>query len=235
MIVDDQREAIRAVIEAGIEAGRGPRDTALDIVGRVNRATGKREGGIVGLHSGQVRVWAKIRDALETPEGVRSLLVKDQATGKWKPALKSINTATFNRLVRAASKGEALSKADAAMSMRQISNDMLKERGEMIARTETIGSLNAGRVEGMQQLIDAGNVTADQVLKIWDSGGPDGRTRDTHLALEGQAKRMDEPFVSPSGARMMHPGDSSLGAPASETVACRCAVRFSLDFMRGLK
>lgn len=235
LIVDDQREAIRGVIEDGIAKGRGPRDTALDIVGRVNRATGKREGSILGLHSGQVRVWSKINDALDTAEGVRSLLVKDQATGKWKPALKSINKATFNRLVNAANKGEALSRADAALSMRQVSNAMLKERGEMIARTETIASLNAGRDQGIRQLIEAGNITEDQVVKVWDSAGPDGRTRDTHLAMEGQRRRLGEPFTTPTGARLMHPGDATLGAPGSEVINCRCVLRFDIDFYRGLK
>ena len=234
-IINDQREAIRVVIEEGIAKGRGPRDTALDIVGRVNRATGKREGTILGLHSGQIRVWSKINDALDTAEGVRSLLVKDQATGKWKPALKSINKATFNRLVSAVERGEALSRADKALSMRQITNGQLKERGDMIARTETIASLNAGRNEGIQQLIDAGNITEDQVVKVWDSTGADGRTRDTHLGMEDQRKRLGEPFVSPSGARMMHPGDTSLQAPGSETINCRCVLRFDIDFYRGLK
>ena len=234
-IINDQREAIRAVIEEGITKGRGPRDTALDIVGRVNRATGKREGTILGLHSGQIRVWSKINDALDTAEGARSLLIKDQATGKWKPALKSINKATFNRLVSAVERGEALSKADKALSMRQITNGLLKHRGDMIARTETIASLNAGRAEGMQQLIDAGNITADQVVRVWDSTGADGRTRDSHLAMEGQRRAMNEPFVTPTGYRLMHPGDSSLGAPGSETINCRCVLRFDIDFYAGLK
>lgn len=233
--MEDQKEGVRIVVESGIAAGRHPNNTALDIVGRVNRATGKREGGILGLHSGQVRVWAKIRDALETPEGVRSLLVKDQATGKWKPALKSINKATFNRLVNAANKGEALSRADAALSMRQVSNAMLKERGEMIARTETMTSLNAGRDQGIRQLIEAGNITEDQVVKVWDSTGADGRTRDTHLAMEGQRRRLNEPFITPMGHRLMHPGDATLGAPGSEVINCRCVLRFDIDFYAGLK
>lgn len=233
-IINDQREAIRAVIEEGITKGRGPRDTALDIVGRVNRATGKREGTILGLHSGQIRVWSKINDALDTAEGARSLLIKDQATGKWKPALKSINKATFNRLVSAVGRGEALSKADKALSMRQITNGLLKERGDMIARTETIASINAGRNEGIQQLIEAGNITEDQVVKVWDAT-MDSRTRPTHAAMEGQRRRLNEPFVSAEGYRLMHPGDSSLGAPGEMTISCRCVTRYDLDFYSGLK
>ena len=46
--------------------------------------------------------------------------------------------------------------------------------------------------------------------------------RDTHRALDRQIKRMDEPFVSPSGARAMHPG--AFGT-AAEDINCRCAMR----------
>lgn len=233
-IVEDQREAVRIVIEHGIEKGQGSARTGLDIVGRVNKATGAREGGILGLNAPQTRVWLKIKDALETPEGVRSLLVKDRATGKWKPALKSINTATFNRLVKAASKGEALAKADAALSMQQISNAMLKYRGEMIARTETGNSMNAGRMQGMMQLIESGNVTADQVTKVWEAGR-DGRTRDSHMLMHQQRQPLNEPFVTPRSYKLMYPGDIDMGAPGSETVACRCWLRFDIDFYKGLK
>ena len=210
------------VIEEGIAAGRGPRDTALSIVGRVNKATGKREGGIVGLHSGQAKAWAKAAaelDALDPAYFQRRLRDKRfDATVK-----------------RAIADGKPLAKADRERILNRYSDKLLKHRGDTIARTETIASLNAGRDQGIRQLIEAGNITEDQVVKVWDSGGPDGRTRDTHLALEGQRKRLDEPFVSPSGARLMFPGDTSLNAPASETVACRCAIRFDIDFMRGLK
>jgi len=44
-IVDDQRNMAREQIQAGVTAGRSPITTALDIVGRINKATGQREGG----------------------------------------------------------------------------------------------------------------------------------------------------------------------------------------------
>lgn len=222
MIVDDQREAIRAVIEGGIEAGRGPRQTALDIVGRVNKATGKREGGIVGLNAPQAKAWLKAGDELDALD----------------PAYfeRKLRDKRFDPMVkRAIAEGKPLSKADRERVLNRYQDRLLKHRGDTIARTETIASLNAGRDQGIQQLIDAGNITEDQVAKVWDSTGADGRTRDTHLAMEGQRRRLGEPFVTPLGARLMHPGDATLGAPGSETINCRCLVRFDLSFYKGLK
>ena len=221
-IINDQREAIRAVIEAGIEAGRGPRDTALNIVGRVNRATGKREGGIVGLNAPQAKAWIKAGEELDALD----------------PAYfeRKLRDKRFDPMVRKAIEtGKPLSKADRERVLNRYSDRLLKHRGDTIARTETIASLNAGRDEGIAQLIEAGNITEQQVVKVWDSTGADGRTRDTHLGMEDQRKRLGEPFVSPSGARMMHPGDTSLKAPGSETINCRCVLRFDIDFYRGLK
>ena len=48
-IISSQRDAVRVVLEAGMQAGRGPRSTALDIVGRINPASKRRQGGILDL------------------------------------------------------------------------------------------------------------------------------------------------------------------------------------------
>ena len=48
-IEQDTRNAVRNTMQAGMREGRNPRKVALDIVGRYNRSTGHREGGVVGL------------------------------------------------------------------------------------------------------------------------------------------------------------------------------------------
>lgn len=58
--------------------------------------------------------------------------------------------------------------------------------------------------------------------KEWVARG-DGKTRDTHAALSGTVEYVDRYFVSPSGARLLYPGDPS--APAAEIINCRCYMR----------
>lgn len=86
-----------------------------------------------------------------------------------------------------------------------------KWRGELISRTETTRAAN----DGARKLYKRWGIEQKEWLATADD-----RTRDTHLAMNGQVKDIDEPFESPSGAELMQPGDSS--APLAETAACRC-------------
>lgn len=53
----------------------------------------------------------------------------------------------------------------------------------------------------------------------------DERVRDSHR-IHGQTRRIDEPFELVSGALLMYPGDTSLGADVSEIINCRCVVGY---------
>ena len=114
-----------------------------------------------------------------------------------------------------------------------LNNRTLNYRAEMIARTETIGALNAGRLEGIMQMVDNGQVSADQVKLVWRAT-PGRRTRDTHRSMNGQEIDMGGEFVSPSGARLKYPGDRSGGAPASEVINCRCWMEADIDWIAGV-
>ena len=60
--------------------------------------------------------------------------------------------------------------------------------------------------------------------KRWKTFG-DSKVRPSHRNAGGQTVPIDQPFII-GGYRMMFPGDSSLGAPASEIVNCRCSVEY---------
>jgi hypothetical protein len=211
---------VRAVVNAGLEAGNNPRETALDITGRINRATGRREGGILGLTTQQTDAVIRARVELQNLDA-----------GYFDRARRDKR---FDGLVkRAIQSGNPLSKADIERITGRYKDRLLAYRGEVIARTETLAALNAGKEEGIRQLIDTGKVSASQVVKVW-SATMDDRTRDTHVAMNGQTVGINGAFTTPNGFQMMHPHDNSLGAPASETIQCRCFYQIRIDYIGGL-
>ncbi|MBR9841442.1 MAG: hypothetical protein GYB50_26850, partial [Rhodobacteraceae bacterium] len=105
---------------------------------------------------------------------------------------------------------------------------LLQARGRTISRSEGNKSMNAGRGEGVVQMIERGEILAEHVTIIWDAT-PGPRTRDSHRALNGQTIKWGEFFVSPvTGALMRWPHDED--APAEEVVNCRCSARFRVDW-----
>ncbi len=206
----DTIEGVRAYVAASIETGRAPRSTALDIVGRVNRATGRREGGIIGLNAPQVDAVMRARAELSDPALMSNYFTRKRRDTR------------FDGIVRRAMEaGKSVAAADIDRIIGRYNDRLLKLRGETIARTEALNAQRAGRHEGWQQVIDSGAVRADQVQVRWQATG-DARTRDTHLAMNGQKVKFGALFISPSGAQMEYPGDVTHGAPGSEIIACRC-------------
>lgn len=216
-ILADQRSAIREVVRAGLEAGRNPNAIALDIIGRMDKAAGKRVGGIVGLTEQQAGYVINARRELENLSGdYFKRLRRDKR---------------FDSVVRKAiASGKPLSATDIDRIVSRYADRLLLLRGETIARTEALGALNAGRELAMRQAIEAGTVKVEFVTAIWETAH-DPRVRDSHHAMQGQAVKFGEPFVTPRGARMRYPGDASLGAPADEIVGCRCVQRYKIDFL----
>lgn len=212
---------VRNVMFEGVKVGRNPRNVALDIVGRINPVTRKREGGIIGLTTRQEHWTAKTRrDLEELSENYFSRKLRDKRfDGTVRKAIadnKPLPPETINKLV-----GRYKSNA-------------LRYRGETVARTEAISALNRSAYEAVEQAVDIGAVKRKSVKRVWDSSGRDGRTRDSHLAMDGQTVAMDEPFKTPDGALLMFPGDTSLGAPGEETINCRCRVRLKIDWLDDL-
>lgn len=217
-ILADQEQAIRTVLQAGMEAGRGPRSVALDVVGRMDRSTGRRTGGIVGLTDPQAQYVVNARRELLD-------LSPDYFT-------RARRDRRFDGIVRRAIRdGKPLSAADVDRIVGRYSDRLLNLRGEMIGRTEAHEALESGRMQSYQQAIDRGDVRVENITRTWKTAS-DPRVRDTHAGMHNQAVvGMDAPFVSPSGARLMFPGDRSLGAPGGEVIACRCTAQVRIDWL----
>jgi hypothetical protein len=91
-------------------------------------------------------------------------------------------------------------------------------RAMTVARTETIGAVNAGVYRGAQlEAEQRGDVAP---FKQWIST-EDPRTRPTHVAADKQRTLLSEPFRV-GGAPLLFPGDPR--GPAQEVINCRCSL-----------
>lgn len=219
-IVDEQRVAVRAALVEGMERGQNPRSTALDIVGRM---TGnQRSGGIIGLNGPQERTMAWVRQAFADgdTEAMRAYL-----------GLKTRDR-RFDGVVRRAIENGRITKADADRIAGRLADRYLKLRGDTIGRTESLASLNGGRTEAFRQAAVRAGIEPETLTRVWSSTG-DRRTRDAHREMDGQTVTgLEAAFTSPSGARLMYPGDTSLGASGADTINCRCRVDLRVSWMR---
>lgn len=220
-ITDDAREATQSLLARNAERGTAPRTTALDLVGRINRTTGRREGGIIGLGS-QREAWsARALDELTSGDPAQMLAYLN----------RKARDRRFDGIVNRAIRDEKpVAAGDAQKLVGRYRDRLLRQRGEMIARTELLGSVHAAQDEGLEQLIESGKVSRQNIKSVWDTA-EDGAQRDSHGAMDGQVRGQGEPFVSGNGFLLLHPGDRSYGAPAEEIINCRCVKRPDIDWI----
>jgi len=216
-MVADQRRSIQALLSEALGSGDAPRTTALRLVGTINRATGVREGGIIGLSDPQSQYLRNARRYLETGDRAYfDLTLRDRR---------------FDGTIRRAmDAGQSAPAAAREAALRQYSNRMLRQRGETISATETLNAVRAGQHVSFVQGAEQAGLSENDVEREWDASA-DSRTRHTHAAADGQkVTGRDTTFVV-GGYRMRYPGDGSMGAPAKETIRCRCIEIFRVDWI----
>ena len=214
-IIADQRRAIRQTLTAGMQAGRGPRQTALDVVGRV-AIGGRRTGGTIGLTTQQAAFVTNARGELQSLNAAYFR--------------RSLRDKRFDSTVRKAiQSGKPLTDAQIDRIIGRYSDSMLRYRGEVVARTEALTALHAARHESYAQAIQAGDLLPENVTVTWGATG-DARTRDSHAEMDRQVVTFGQPFETPSGARMRFPGDTELGAGPEETIQCRCSATYRISY-----
>ena len=216
-IVEQQREMIRERLADFTARGVNPRTAALDLVGRVNKTSGKRIGGFIGLTSQQAGWVANARSELES-------LDSHYFT-------RELRDKRFDATIRKAIRDEKpLTNSQVAAMITSMQNRTMKYRGDVIARNESIKALRAGQYNAIRQAMAKGQLEEQDVSKVWDATG-DTRTRESHLIMEGQKRSFTSPFTFAGGSRAQYPGDDSLGAPPSELIQCRCKVDYRIDFI----
>lgn len=222
-IVEDQREALRIAFEAGLSRGQNPTRTALDVIGRVSRVTGRREGGVIGLTSRQVEFVERARESLSTGnvEGMRRYL-----------DMKTRDRRYDRTVANAIREGKPLPDATVASIIGRLTDRNLKLRGDTIALEETRTALFSVRDVAIRQQIEAGKFTAQEVTKHWRHSGSEN-PRMQHLEMAAHYRKdgvpLDQPFIAPDGTAMMYP--HAPGVPARHRIGCKCRVEYDIDWI----
>jgi hypothetical protein len=210
-VAQEQVMAIRENLTAGLAEGKGPRNVALDLVGRIDPSTKQRTGGFIGLTSQQMK-W--------TTDAERELIELDPNYLKRKLRDKRYDS----MFIAAMNSGRPLTDEQITRISSALRARTLRYRAEVIARTESINALRSGQHQAIEQAIQKGNLDRRDFTKFWDATG-DSRTRPDHLQMEDDYKdgiQFDQAFIAPDGSRLMYPGDTSMGASAKQTIKCRC-------------
>jgi len=216
-IISDQQTMIRGVLTSGLSQGLNPRSVALDLVGRISKQTGRREGGMIGLTDSQAQ-WVTNYEAELRGDNPLAALER------------SLRDRRFDSAVRRAVKADKQLTEDQIDSMvRTYTNRALRYRAETIARTETLTALHEAAEQSLQQATQEG-IDPNDITRIWRTAGDD-RVRDSHAEMDGEERGMNEPFVSGDGNMIFYPGDPA--APPEETINCRCWLETNIDFLAG--
>lgn len=106
-------------------------------------------------------------------------------------------------------------RVDATLS----DDERWRNRATLIARTEVIGSNNAGAQGAAGAVAHTLGVPGGAVVKEWLSSH-DTRVRAAHAAADGQQVYGMDALFSVGGSGLLYPGDPS--GPASQVCNCRC-------------
>lgn len=145
--------------------------------------------------------------AMPEARAKKFLATRDQAI---ESAAGNIGDAIRAELQKSLDGGESI--REMGQRVRAKFNEISKGRSEVIAMTETGAAYGEARQEALEQ--------AGITHKKWlTSGLPNVRT--AHAEANGQIVRTEEFFVV-DGENLEHPGDSTHGASAGNTINCHC-------------
>lgn len=205
---------LRKTIDVVLSNGNTARNKALDLLG-VKGATARRTGGMVGLPV-QMSEWV---------ESARQQLLSGDRAAMRAYLTRKLRDTAYDRFVVP---GTKLTIEQANTISRAYSARLLQSYAKQLAQTYAQQAYNAGRNHAIQQLLDNGTITQDQVQKKWRTMR-DERVRHSHATMNNQRVGFTEPFVSGIGGLLMYPGDTSLGASDADIYNCRCSLEYTIS------
>lgn len=205
---------LRKTIEVVLANGNTNRNKALDLLG-VKGATARRTGGMVGLPV-QMSEWV---------ESARQQLLSGDRAAMRAYLTRKLRDTAYDRFVVP---GTKLTIEQANTISRAYSARLLQSYSKQLAQTYAQQAYNAGRNHAIQQLLDNGTITQDQIQKKWRTMR-DERVRHSHATMNNQRVGFMEPFVSGLGGLLMYPGDTSLGASDADIYNCRCSLEYTIS------
>lgn len=170
------------------------------------------------------------REATERSDSVAALHVE---------TAQGFVTRAIRRAEAAAQAGEPMSMAERGQLV--ASSVLVNERASAVRLAASETQWAAERAKAIEVAVLLGqdgtvrkqDALVAQALKTWRSQG-DSRVRTPpdsrfdHLFVDGQKVATDEPFTV-SGERLLHPGDTSLGASSGNIVRCRCSAIYDVE------
>jgi len=216
-------EPIRALLLAGQQQGIGTERVARQLAGTINRATGIREGGIMGLDAPRAARSVAVREMLADPARIAEYFKGG------KPRYTSTDR-RFDAMVRRAIRdGKALPAADVDKIAKAHDARLLKARGKTIAENEAFTAQAQGRREAYTQMRDMPDV--EVITKTWQHASAKD-PRPDHKRMDGVTVNFDDPFPPmDDGSVLQYPHDPAGGA--AHSINCRCTVIYRPKFRKG--
>jgi len=230
---EEQVTAARETILRGYQQGNGPQQIAVEIAGRVDRVTGRRKGGIIGLSAPQSEYVGSVRELLGGD--LRALFVKDRVTGEYKPRYTRMDGRDLRTIRARIRSGKPLTKAEQEKIAGRYADRLLARRADDVARTETATSVMGARAESYRQALDKAGLPPEALRKRWRHLGAKGEdARVQHIVMNNKTVQgLDSPFVLPDGTLMQYAHDPAGGA--AQVVNCKCDTVFEIDFGWGVE
>lgn len=214
-VSSELKQTVREYVRAATEAGHHPTKVAKQLLGPKNNQTKQRSGGVLGLTSQQTQFTLNAREELQNLDP--SYLNRKARDTRYDSALR-----------KAIKEGKPLAQEQIDKMIQGYSKKLLRVRAEIISRTETHKALNAGRYESVAQNAEIAGVSLDNIKVTWQSA-KDGRTRDTHRALNGKTVSYGEYFQTFLFNFLKYPGDESGDAGGEDIINCRCSATYKIE------